>query len=193
MTNPEYFELKITDKVILMWQSILFSNKFFDSFSILNNPNTLEFSHTKINENDRVLICDIIRTRVKERNKIDNYESFLKHLIESYLANEKITYKQGLNEIFGLFLLLKSYLPNLSISNIYNLSAAFIKKFLANFYSNNDSIYALKSSFIFTNLLLRYHDPEIYIRLKENDIRIGKTTTLFVASRFLILIISPSA
>lgn len=134
----------------------------------------------------RVKHFDILRTRVKERKNIPNYEKILNYLIESFLKNEKLTYKQGMNEVFGAFVFLKlNHINSLTLSSVYNLASAFIKKFLTNFYSdNNNSLYTLKSSFVLIKILLRYHDPQLYTKLKKTEITPEMYSTSWLLTYF---------
>ena len=79
--------------------------------------------------------------------------------IINYLELNNITYKQGLNEIAGIFVLLK-YKVKLSYARIYKMFVCFIDKFLTNYFLEEE-FYSLQSSFILLNLLLKYHSPEI--------------------------------
>lgn len=116
---------------------------------------------------NRVLIGDIIRTRIKEKHIFsDNYEKNLKFLIKLYINKENITYKQGINEIFGSFLFL--YKTDLSL--IYNISLSFINKFLINYYDNTNSMFYLNLSFKLIKILLNYHDPILYNKLDSCEI-----------------------
>ena len=80
--------------------------------------------------------------------------------IINYLELNNITYKQGLNEIAGIFVLLK-YKVKLSYARIYKMFVCFIDKFLTNYYWEKD-FYSLQSSLSLITILLKYHDPEIY-------------------------------
>lgn len=113
----------------------------------------------------RVLSYDILRTKVKERQNIVSFEEKLKYIITIYTNKHNISYKQGLNEIFGSFLIL---FP-LDLSTVYNVSTNFINKFLTNYYVDS-TIYSLKSTFKLINILLKYHDPFLYERLEDLQI-----------------------
>ena len=54
----------------------------------------------------------------------------------------------------------------LSLSYVYKLFVCFIDKFIPNYYHDKD-FYSIKSSFSLINLLLKYHDPELFYRLQH--------------------------
>ena len=49
--NPEKLDLEINNKIILIWQSILFSNKHYESFSINKEPNDIPPFENNIKNN----------------------------------------------------------------------------------------------------------------------------------------------
>lgn len=71
-----------------------------------------------------------------------------------------IKYKQGLNEIFGFFLLIKPKFKT-TFSKIFNLTICFIEKFLTNYYQEEE-FFCLQSSLGLLNNLLKYHNSVIF-------------------------------
>ena len=109
------------------------------------------------------MINDIERTRVRERIVYEPFKDEALKLLIYYLKENNISYKQGLNEIIGPFLLLKSKMK-ISLSRIYQLFVCFVDKFLTNYYWEEE-FYALQGSLSLIALLLKYHEPEIFFML----------------------------
>ena len=65
-----------------------------------------------------------------------------------------------MNEIMGPFIFLKVHFP-ISLSKLYNLASCFIDKFLTNYYFE-DEFFSLQSSLAILNVLLKYHNPELF-------------------------------
>ena len=147
----------ITEDKILSWESQLIDPKIHnyevDDCDILNH---------KLNDKNviRVIKDDIERTRVLESLYMKSFKEYVYQIIIYYLNHYNIAYKQGFNEVVSPFVLLK-YKFSLSISRIYKLIDGFIYKFLTNFYHEYE-FYSIKSCFALINLLLKYHDPELY-------------------------------
>lgn len=147
----------MTEDKLQSWESQLLESK--KNFSNLNDCDILN-ENCKDHKIIRVIKDDLERTRVLESIYMKSFKEYAYQIIIYYLRKNNIQYKQGLNEIVSPFVLLK-YKFQLSISKIYNLLECFIDKFLTNFY-HEDDFYALKSCFPIINLLLKYHDPELY-------------------------------
>ena len=147
----------ITEDKILSWESQLIDPKIHnyevDDCDILNH---------KLNDKNviRIIKDDIERTRVLESLYMKSFKEYVYQIIIYYLNHYNIAYKQGFNEVVSPFVLLK-YKFSLSISRIYKLIDGFIYKFLTNFYHEYE-FYSIKSCFALINLLLKYHDPELY-------------------------------
>ena len=171
----------IDQKDIYKWKEILYNhNREFsitqlnesitnnDDEKILNQKETIEnnddnFADKKNNLDDfDVIRKDVIRTRVNEAKLIKEYEKNLELLIKYFIKENKVKYKQGLNEIIGAFLLLKysNIKEDMTFSEIYNLLNGFINLLVFNYYFD-ESIYSIKNSFSLLTLLLKYHAPEI--------------------------------
>ena len=73
----------------------------------------------------------------------------------------KIDYKQGMNEMMGIFLLMKFMDEKIELYDVYNVFLLFLDSYFGNYYYDKE-IFALKSSCSLMQLLLRYHEPEIY-------------------------------
>ena len=130
-------------------------NKNFGKIDNLENPPPITES-----KETRIIINDIERTRVKERIFLPNFKEHCFVFITNYLILNEISYKQGLNEIAGTFILLK-YKINISYARIYKMFVCFIDKFLTNYYWETE-FYSLQSSLSLITILLRYHDTELY-------------------------------
>lgn len=110
--------------------------------------------------NQRVIKNDCDRTRVKDRPLLTSFRDYLESMLTYYCKKNEIKYKQGMNEIVGPFILLKSKIK-ISLSRIFNLISCFIEKYLTNYYSE-DEFFSLQSSLALLNLLLKYHNPLIH-------------------------------
>lgn len=84
----------------------------------------------------------------------------MEKILNLYCNISNIKYKQGLNEIFAPFLLLKAKF-NLEFYKVYNLAVCFIEKFLTNYYFEEE-FFCLQSSLALLTNLLKYHNPIVY-------------------------------
>lgn len=175
-----YFEV-LNDNKILSWENKLFESKLpIRDFSGITDADILNEKY----EDDkvaRIIKGDIDRTRVQESIYMPSFKEYLYKIIVYYINKNNIAYKQGLNEIAGPFILLK-YKLKLSFTRIYKLLVCFIDKFLTNYFHERE-FFSLKSSFSLINLLLRYHDPELFYRFEDSLI----TPDLYATSWLLTL------
>jgi len=149
---------------------------------ITKNSEILDFNYD--NKNYLVTDNDVGRTRITESLNYPNYQVYLKKLLVFYCEKNNIRYKQGLNEIMGIFLLMKFYDEAIELYEIYNLFILFIDLFFCNYYYQKD-IYALRSSCSLIQILLRYHEPEIYDRFN-----MAYLTTEVYATNWLLTLLS---
>ena len=112
---------------------------------------------------------DCHRTRVRERFLIPDFEKILEKILTYYCQTKKIIYKQGLNEIFGVLLLLKYKIPTLKLSKIFDLGEVFIDRFSPNYFYEKE-FFSLKSALGLFVILLRYHEPSVFNRLDQYQI-----------------------
>ena len=163
--NPSFLFKSITSEHIILWESLLF---------IQNIPKTNftqdEILSTPLDNIDQIIIRnDCSRTRVRESKIIKNFKEYLEILITKFIKMNNIKYKQGLNEIFGPILLLQFKLPNFTLSNVYLFAECFIKKFIFPYYKEKN-FYLLKFTLNLFNILLLFHEPEIYNRFQKLNI-----------------------
>lgn len=94
----------------------------------LCEPNISEFSlDTELDlPNQRTITMDVIRTRSDFLT--DNEKFLLEKLLTFYCKNEKVSYKQGMNEIFAPFLLLNR--QGISLHICYTCFKNFVAKFI---------------------------------------------------------------
>ena len=146
-------------ELITHWQSLMLPYKNPEINLISTNSEILEFKY----DNQEYLVTDndVERTRNVESANYPEYQKYLKQLLVFYCEKNNIKYKQGLNEIMGIFLLMKFLDNTIELYEVYNLFILFIDLFFCNYYYQKE-IFALKSSCSLIQLLLRYHDPEIY-------------------------------
>ncbi|CAD8172607.1 unnamed protein product [Paramecium octaurelia] len=129
----------------------------------------LKVSHpiqsVKLNQqNQRVIKFDVIRTR---GNLLDqNLKTQLEQLLTYYVISNHICYKQGLHEIAAPFIIFIK--AGLDISVVYSMFNEFIKRYMTNFFDDHYS--GIQSILSVYNLLLKYHDMELYNRLTLHDI-----------------------
>ena len=157
----------INENKILGWVNKLEEFKLnFRNFSEVTDADILseEFDDKKAS---KIIKGDIERTKVLESIYMSSFKDYLYQFIIYYVNQNKILYKQGLNEIAGPFILLKFKLK-LSFTKIYSMFTCFIDKFLTNYFLEKE-FYSLKSSLGLINLLLRYHCPDIF-QLFENSL-----------------------
>lgn len=162
----------IKEKDLNIWKAILYNHNRAFSITQLNeniyyNDDSKIFSHkeqNQINEFDEMDIIskDSIRTRCLETKLIKDFIKNLETLMRFFVKENKIKYKQGLNEIAGAFLLLKySNVKIMTFSEVYNLLNGFFHLFVYNYYDDK-TIYSIKNSLSLLQLLLKYHEPELF-------------------------------
>ena len=171
----------ITELKLIGWENKLFESKLpIRDLSKVTDADILNEVSNDV-KTIRVIKGDIERTRVQESIYMMSFKDYIYQIIIYYINKNNIAYKQGLNEIVGPFVLLKHKLQ-LSFSRIYKIIVCFIDKFLTNYYQEQE-FYSLKSSFSLINLLLKYHDPEIFHRFEHCMI----TPDLYATSWLLTL------
>ena len=155
------------------WKAILYNhNRIFSITQLNENIYYNDDSKIFINKSDEnqfnefdemdIISKDSIRTRCLETKLIKDFIKNLEALLRFFVKENKIQYKQGLNEIAGAFLLLKySNVKWMTFSEVYNLLNGFFHLFVFNYYDDK-TIYSLKNSLGLLHLLLKYHSPEIY-------------------------------
>ena len=147
----------------MIWESILINSNYALTCHLIHNDN--DILNEELNEtNQKVIKNDCDRTRVKDKHLLIDFRKNLELSLTHYCKVNKICYKQGLNEVFSPFLLLKSKL-NISLCRVYNLFSCFVGRFLTNFYIEKD-FYSLQSSLGLLNILLKYHNPMLYYLLE---------------------------
>jgi len=165
----------IKEENIYKWKEILYNHN--QAFGIMqlnenidNNEDNIiltkykDAEKTAKNPDDYdVLQKDAIRTRVNETKSMKDFVETLEALIKYFINENKVEYKQGLNEMIGAFLILKysNVKKGMTLSEVYNLLNGFINLFAFNYYYD-ESVYSMKNSFGLLTLLIKYHDPEIY-------------------------------
>ena len=153
--NPDELFKLITEETIEKWKNILYKKI---PIIIHEDCNILNSEKTK--ENSTIVSNDIPRTRGREKILLNSFSSLIEYFINYYCSDNKIAYKQGLNEIIAPFLLLKYKLPNIPYYTIYNLFSGFINTFATNYFYEK-SCYSLKNSLYLLTLLLKYHAPAL--------------------------------
>lgn len=159
-------DISITNTLIEEWESILQQN-YSSYISLYTGPSE---NITSVNYNiieQETIIKDSNRTRSKECNNPE-FKGSLEKFLCFYCKSYQIHYKQGLNEVAGPFVFLH-YILNISYDRIFNLFQGFIDCLLNNFYYQKE-IYSLQISVKLTQLLFKYHEPELYLLFNNNGI-----------------------
>ena len=171
----------LTENKVLGWENKLLESKNpIRDFSKIDDSEILneKYCDPKIR---RLIKGDIERTRVQECIYFPSFKDYCIQFISYYLAENKILYKQGLNEITGPFILLK-YKLSISFTTLYKMFVCFIDKYLTNYYLETE-FFSLRSSLALINLLLKYHDPKLYSLFEDSLI----TPDLYATSWILTL------
>ena len=150
-------------------------------FSNVSDPDIInEVSDDK--KTTRLIKNDIERTRVKESIYMPNFNNYVYQLLIYYINKNDVIYKQGLNEVLGPFILLK-YKLKISFSRIYKLFVCFVDKFSTNYFHESD-FYSLRSSLSLINLLLRYHEPDLFHKFEHRLISPDLYATCWLMTLF---------
>ena len=170
-TNPMSLFDTIDEEKLNLWESVLSKMspntrviKEKNEQIILSDMNMPELKESKVISND----CK--RTRVKESIIYANFKEVLEKVIKYYCYKYKISYKQGLNEIFGPFILLKYKIKSYSLIKIINLVAKLVDSFLPNYFYE-EKIYSLQSALDLFIILLKYHEPTVYNKFDKLELR----------------------
>ena len=126
---------------------------------ITTNSEILDYKYD--NSRFDVTDNDVKRTRIIESEPYEKFSHYLKQLLVYYCDMNGIDYKQGMNEIMGVFLIMKFMDDKIELYDVYNVFLLFLDLFFSNYYYDKE-IYALSSSCSLIQLLLKYHEPEIY-------------------------------
>ena len=146
-------------ELILKWLEEMKQYKNPELKLISTNEEILNYKY----DNSRFFVTDndIERTRILEGKPYPNFNLYLKQLLVYYCDMNKIDYKQGMNEMMGIFLLMKFMDEKIELYDVYNVFLLFLDSYFGNYYYDKE-IFALKSSCSLMQLLLSYHEPEIY-------------------------------
>lgn len=155
--NPQAIFSSMSVERIILWESSLYETI---------NPTFIQNEAAIVNtipdhENQKIIKNDAQRTRVRESVIIPAFKKLLEQLITYYCKTNKIKYKQGLNEIFGPLILIQYKIKSFSLIKAYNIAECFIKKYMTNYFFEEE-FYSLHSSLSLFTLLLKYHAPEVY-------------------------------
>lgn len=165
-TNTDISFQDITPELVDKWEAILM-NKCSQYTKLTEMDKRIDdydltYTHTKVIQND------VDRTRIKEGAVLPGFSKTLKKLLIYFCKLNSIEYKQGLNEIMGPLILLQVKI-DISIPRILNLCSLIVDKFLTNYY-HEPELYAFRSSVSLLTLLLKYHDPELFLLFERSGI-----------------------
>ena len=163
LSDPEITKGNFS-QLIKKWLEAMMPNHNPKLQLIKTNTEILEYKY----DNSRFLVTDndIDRTRINERKSYKDYNHLLKQLLVYYCDMNKIEYKQGMNEMMGIFLIMKYMDEKIELYEVYNIFLLFVDYFFCNYYYEKE-LYALESSCCLMQLLLRYHEPVIYNKFNE--------------------------
>ena len=164
-TNPKKIFENIDCKKIAYLEVLLFTRSppsgIGEEEDILNTKFELK--------EQRVIKNDVKRTRVRESVLVKSFKNDLELILTYYCSSKNISYKQGLNEIFGPLILLKYIIPNIKFKKLYDIGEVFIDQYLPNYFYEKE-LYSLNSALGLFLILLRYHEPSVYNRLDNCEI-----------------------
>lgn len=132
---------------------------------------------------DKVIKNDIKRTRCNDRLQHGSYEELLYNFLHKYCSIVNINYKQGLNELFGIFLLLH-FKISLKPERIFSFSYFFIDRYFLSFYID-DKFVKLKAAQKMIRCLLSYQDAELHRMLDINLISTDIYSTSWLLTGFV--------
>ena len=106
-------------ELLSKWLELMMPFKNPELKFITTNSEILDYKY----DNSRFLITDndVERTRIIESKGYKDFEFTLKQLLVYYCDNNKIEYKQGMNEMMGILLLMK-FMENdkIELYEVYN-------------------------------------------------------------------------
>ena len=119
-------------ELIMKWQDLMKPYKTPELKLISTNEEILEYKYD--NSHYTVTDNDIERTRINEGKPYPEFNFYLKQLLVYYCEMNKIQYKQGMNEIMGIFLLMKFMDKKIELYDVYNVFLSFLDIFFGNYY-----------------------------------------------------------
>ena len=168
-TNPLSLFDTIDEQKIKSWETNLY--KISPNTRKITNAREEDILSDLIELKEQIVIKnDCKRTRVRESILYPNFVVILEKILVYYCKMFEVTYKQGLNEIFGPLVLMRYKLKNYSLLSIIHLGARLIDVFLPNYFYEKE-IYSLKSALGLYIILLKYHEPTVYNKLDKLEIR----------------------
>ena len=170
------------DKTIDKWIKILEPKT--SNYLLLQITSDFIINHVFEETPIQVIDNDVERTKIDEMIEYENFKPELKKLLNFYCELNNLKYKQGMNEIMAIFLSMKFKEPSIEIYKVFNCFSCFMDVFLINYYLGKD-INALNSSCSLIDLLLKYHEPEIY-----NKFNIAFITPQIYATNWLLTCLS---
>lgn len=173
----------ITEGTMLKWEEKLRKDPKVENIHLLTDDKLILCHKYNYKESYlNILKSDVQRTRVKDKECFDNYNKTLEMLLMFYCEMHIISYHQGMNEIMGPFLLFH-HIFNIPLYRIYNLFSCFTQMFLTNYYCGKE-LSALSSSIQLINLLLKYHEPELYLLFEKTFVEPQMYATNWLLTTF---------
>ena len=163
--EPDLLFEKVDQSRLIIWETFLYNI----SSPGRKNSDTDILCAILEREDQKVIVNDCKRTRVRESILVPGFRKILEAFLTYYCTSKEINYKQGLNEVFGPLILLKYKFKSLKFSKLYDIGEVFIDLFLPNYFYEKD-LYSLQSSLSLFVILLKYHEPSVYNRLDSTEI-----------------------
>ena len=164
--EPDLLFEKVDQSRLIIWETFLYNI----SSPGRKNSDTDILCAILEREDQKVIVNDCKRTRVRESILVPGFRKILEAFLTYYCTSKEINYKQGLNEVFGPLILLKYKFKSLKFSKLYDIGEVFIDLFLPNYFYEKD-LYSLQSSLSLFVILLKYHEPSVYNRLDSTEIK----------------------
>ncbi|KAM3135450.1 hypothetical protein pb186bvf_012469 [Paramecium bursaria] len=111
----------------------------------------------------RTIQMDVPRTRPQQIPQKNH--KFLELMITKFCKTEKLSYKQGINEIFGVVCIFGE--QGLQWTKVYEYGRKIIQD--NNFFKDKE-FNSLQTAFQFINMLLRFHDVELFEYLNSQSL-----------------------
>lgn len=178
------FQPSQVDTYISKWENLLIAKK--SQKALIIHDSSIISNHKVTQETPRyqIIVNDIKRTRVLDRRDDEQFEKDLLHLLVFYCECNTIEYKQGMNEIIGALYLMKKYSSTkIELYKIFNIFSCFIDVYFTNYFREKE-LYALHSSISLVELLLKYHEPEIYLFFQKSFITSEVYATNWILTTF---------
>jgi hypothetical protein len=126
-----------------------------------------------------IVKCDCKRMKTSGIDK--SLKDDLKKLLTFYCKRNNITYLQGMNEVAGPFIHFRTL--GVKISDIYECFSLFIERYMPSIFIDQH-ILGVHCYFRILKLLIKFHEPKLYIFFRENYLPPGIYATPWFITHF---------